>query len=228
MERSAGTAKQSFAAFLYCLVVIVGFTLILVIGESREVFLTLTASHLFIMGFVKFALLATTGEIIALALGGGVFRFPRGMFYKMAVWGFIGMAIALMTPVFAAGVAVAQQNGILPGMNNSLATAFLTSVLNNLGFGAAMMGFHTVSDTVIEMVVTKEKISLREVIAKTSWDRYIGFVILRTLPLFWIPAHTVTYMLLPQYRVFFAAVLSIALGLILAIAKRKKIKEEQE
>jgi hypothetical protein len=226
MESSAGATKQSFAAFLYCLVVIAGFALLLAIGKSRSVFLTLTADHLFIMGFVKFALLATAGEIIALKTGSGVFRFPRGIFYRMVVWGIIGMAIALMTPVFAAGTASAQQNGILPGRGNTLVTAFITSVLNNLGFGAAMMGFHTLSDTVIELAISKENISLRAIIAKTSWDRYIGFVILRTLPLFWIPAHTVTYMLPPQYRVFFSAVLSIALGLILAIAKRKNTKEE--
>jgi hypothetical protein len=225
MESSAGNTYQSFAAFLYCLVVIAGFTLILVMAESREVFLTLTASHLFIMGFVEFALLATTGEMIALKISGGVFRFPRGIFYKMAVWGLIGMAIALMMPVFAAGVASVQQGGILPGMGNKLITAFITSVLNNLSFGAAMMGFHTISDTVIELAVSKEKISPREIIAKTSWDLYIGFVILRTLPLFWIPAHTVTYMLPSQYRVFFSSVLSIALGLILTIAKRKNTKE---
>jgi hypothetical protein len=226
MKSSAGNTKQSCAAFLYCLVVLAGFALILAIEKSRAVFLTLTADHLYIMGFVKFALLATAGEIIALKTGGGVFRFPRGVFYKAAVWGFIGMAIALMTPVFAAGVTSAQQGGILPGRSNTFVTAFVTSVLNNLGFGAAMMGFHTLSDTVIELAVSKEKISLRTIIAKTSWDRYIGFVILRTLPLFWIPAHTVTYMLPPQYRVFFSASLSIALGLILAIAKRKNTKEE--
>jgi hypothetical protein len=222
METGVQKPKQTIAACLYCVAVILAFVLVLVIQSSRDIFLVLTGKHPFIMGFVKFALLATAGEIIALKISGGLFQFPRGMLFKMAVWGFIGMAIALMTPVFAAGVSQAQQNGILPGAGSVLATAFLTSLINNLGFGAAMMGFHTLSDTVIELVVSKEKISLHEIIARTSWERYIGFVILRTLPFFWIPAHTVTYMLPPQYRVFFSAVLSIALGLILAIGKRKK------
>jgi hypothetical protein len=222
MERTTQNQGQSIAAFLYCLVVIAGFALTLVIQPSRDIFLALTGKHPFIMGFVKFALLATAGEIIALKISGGLFRFPRGMLFKMVIWGFIGMAIALMTPVFAAGAAGAQQNGILPGAGSALATAFLTSLLNNLCFGAAMMGFHTLSDTVIELAVSKEKITVHEIITKTSWERYIGFVILRTLPFFWIPAHTVTYMMPPQYRVFFSAVLSIALGLILAIGKRKK------
>jgi hypothetical protein len=218
--------EKNIAACCYCVVIIVTFALVLALPTSREVFLALTTSHMFIMGFVKFAMLATTGEIIALKIGGGGFRFPRGIFFKMAIWGLIGMAIALMTPVFAAGVLYAQQNGILPGRNNVLATAFLTSLLNNLGFGAAMMGFHTLSDTAIEIIISKEKLTLGAIIDKTSWERYIGFVILKTLPLFWIPAHTVTYMLPPYYRVFFSAILSIALGLILAIAKRKNIKEK--
>jgi ABC-type sugar transport system permease subunit len=222
METVVQRPEQNIAACLYCLVILLAFTLVLIMPAGRNIFLSLTEKHLFIMGFVKFALLATAGEIIALKISGGVFRFPHGMVFKMAVWGLIGMAIALMTPVFAAGVLQAQQSGILPGAGNALATAFLTSLLNNLGFGAAMMGFHTLSDTVIELAVAKEKVTLREIIAKTSWERYIGFVILRTLPIFWIPAHTVTYMLPPQYRVFFSAVLSIALGLILAISKRKK------
>jgi hypothetical protein len=218
--------NQSIAACIYCLVIILAFALVLIMPTSRNIFLALTEQHPFIMGFVKFALLATVGEIIAGKISSGLFQFPRGMLFKMVIWGFIGTAIALMTPVFAAGVSQVQQNGILPGMGNVLLTAFLTSLLNNLGFGAAMMGFHTLSDTVIELAVSKEKITLREIIARTSWERYIGFVILRTLPVFWIPAHTVTYMLPSQYRVFFSAVLSIALGLILAIAKRQNNKEE--
>jgi hypothetical protein len=222
METDTQRQKQHIAPSLYCLAVLLVFALVLVISSSRDMFLVLTGKHPFIMGFVKFALLATTGEIIAIKISGGVFQFPRGMLFKMVVWGLIGMAIALMTPVFAAGVSQAQQGGMLPGAGNVLATAFLTSLINNLGFGVAMMGFHTLSDTVIELAVSKEKITLREIITKTSWERYIGFVILRTLPFFWIPAHTITYMLPPQYRVFFSAALSIALGLILAIAKRKK------
>jgi hypothetical protein len=222
METTEQSPKQSITAFCYCLVVLLGFALILILGESREVFLALTGEHMFIMGFIKFALLATTGEIIALKLGGGTFKFPRGMFYKMAVWGLIGMGIALMVPVFSTGVLYLQEGGILPGKGNTLVTAIFSSLLNNMSFGAVMMGFHTVSDTVIEMVTEKEKITLREVINRTAWDKYIGFVILKTLPFFWIPAHTITYILPPQYRVFFSAVLSIALGLILAIGKRKK------
>jgi hypothetical protein len=48
----------------------------------------------------------------------------------------------------------------------------------------------------------------------------VSFVLLRTIPFFWIPAHTLTFMLPPEYRVLAAAMLSVALGAILAFAKR--------
>jgi len=40
----------------------------------------------------------------------------------------------------------------------------------------------------------------------------------KTIPLFWIPAHTITFLLNPDYQVLFAAFLSIVLGAILAVA----------
>ena len=50
------------------------------------------------------------------------------------------------------------------------------------------------------------------------------FVVGKTIPFFWIPAHTVTFLLPPEYRVFVAALLSIALGLILALASSRHAK----
>ncbi|GAB1473896.1 hypothetical protein MASR2M69_13370 [Bacteroidota bacterium] len=40
------------------------------------------------------------------------------------------------------------------------------------------------------------------------------FVVGKTIPLFWIPAHTITFLLPDTYKVIFAASLSIVLGLI--------------
>ena len=64
-------------------------------------------------------------------------------------------------------------------------------------------------------------ISLPEVTDRIDWRGFIGFVVLKTIPFFWIPAHTVTFLLPPEYRILVAALLSIALGAILAYAKRK-------
>jgi hypothetical protein len=61
---------------------------------------------------------------------------------------------------------------------------------------------------------------LGQVVAQIDWQDLVGFVCLRTIPSFWIPAHTVTFLLPPEYRVLYAAFLSIALGVVLALAKR--------
>ena len=54
-------------------------------------------------------------------------------------------------------------------------------------------------------------------------DGFVSFVLMKTIPIFWIPAHTITFLLPSEYRVLSAAFLSIALGAILAFAKKKKI-----
>ena len=47
-------------------------------------------------------------------------------------------------------------------------------------------------------------------------------MLLRTIPLFWIPAHTVSFLLPPDYQVLYAALLGVALGLILALAGKRR------
>ena len=52
-------------------------------------------------------------------------------------------------------------------------------------------------------------------------------ILFRTIPLFWIPAHTFTFLLPPELRILFAAFLSVALGAILAFAKRRGAAEKR-
>jgi hypothetical protein len=51
-----------------------------------------------------------------------------------------------------------------------------------------------------------------------NWDVMWGFVFLKTIPFFWIPAHTINFLLPPEYRILVAAILGIILGIILAVA----------
>jgi ABC-type phosphate/phosphonate transport system permease subunit len=61
---------------------------------------------------------------------------------------------------------------------------------------------------------------MREIFAhKVNWDMQWNFVIKKTIPLFWFPVHTITFILPPTFQVLFAALLGVALGLILAIKK---------
>jgi hypothetical protein len=98
--------------------------------------------------------------------------------------------------------------------------AFLTSLIMNLTFGIVFMGLHRLSDTYIEMRVNHNKPSLRELIETINWESFISFVVFKTIPLFWIPAHTITFLLPSHYRVVVAAYLSIILGVILIYSNR--------
>ena len=44
-----------------------------------------------------------------------------------------------------------------------------------------------------------------------------GKVYKYTIPLFWIPAHTVTFLLPTEFRTLFAALLSVVLGLLMGV-----------
>ena len=191
-----------------------------------------TKLHPFLMGFCKFAILASMGELLAIRIMNGNWSVPRGMAYRFLVWGIMGVCLVEMFAVFAAGVSTTLQNGLLPGSRGDtshLATALWTSVLLNVAFGPLLMAGHRFADTYLDLAQGRLRnlgtISLAQVSAKMDWEGFIGFVCLRTIPLFWIPAHTITFLLPQEYRILYAAFLSLALGIILAFAKRSKAVE---
>jgi hypothetical protein len=53
-----------------------------------------------------------------------------------------------------------------------------------------------------------------------------NFVLKKTIPFFWIPAHTITFLMPADFRVLFAALLGIVLGVILAVANMKKTETQ--
>jgi hypothetical protein len=98
----------------------------------------------------------------------------------------------------------------------------------NLSFAPSMMGLHRITDTYADLrFIEKQKnLKLKQVVGKVDWNNFISFVVFITIPGFWIPAHTVTFLLPPEYRVLMAAFLSIALGGILSFAKAKDLKKK--
>lgn len=186
------------------------------------------------MGFIKVGILATMGELLAIRISSGSFKKPLGLIYRFIVWGFLGMVFVIAFDLFAFGVAGLTQKGLLPsisgeGFLSKLLTAFFTSSLINLLFAPGFMAFHRITDTYIDLGKGNFKsimnVKLKDVIGHIDWYTFINFVVIKTIPLFWIPAHTITFMLPSEYRILMAAMLSIALGAILASAKKKNIKE---
>jgi len=213
--------KQKSELFPLCfsIVAVAVFVLVLAIPGSREVFKTLTAAHPFVMGFVKFAFLATVGELIAIRLQKKRWLLPVGIFAKFIVWGLFGIVIALMFKIFAGGVGLLLANGILPGEGIAVWSAFLTSLLMNSSFGIALMSSHRVTDTMIVLACEKKKISVENIISSIDFKALVGFTIGKTIPLFWIPAHTITFSLPGEYQMVVAAFLSIVLGIFLSLKK---------
>jgi len=200
------------------------FIAILVVPASREIFVKLTTEHAYLGGFAKFFILATMGELLAIRIVTGDWNIPKGLPYRAFVWGLLGMAIVLIFNVFATGITGALANGFLPGGNSKFAFAFFVSFIMNLSFAPTMMAFHRITDTFIDLRYEnkKRKVTLSDVVKRIDWDDFVSFVLMKTIPIFWIPAHTITFLLPPEYRVLWAAFLSIALGAILAFAKKKK------
>ena len=205
--------------------VLVLIMLFLFIPTTQSMFVAASKQHVYLMAFAKFAVLASMGELMVMRLMSGDWRLPVGMLWRMIVWGFLGILIALMFNVNAAGVKAVMAKGLLPNFGGSFSFALATSVVTNCFFAPAFMALHRVSDTCIEMGEGKlmKMVALRriEIFQRIDWAGFIDFIICKTVPLFWIPAHTITFMLPPEYRVLMAAMLSIVLGVILGYRKAK-------
>ena len=198
--------------------------LFIVSPQTNPIFLSLTSSHPYMMAFAKFGILATMGELLALRIRSGKWTKPVGMLYKALVWGFFGILITLAFQLFSSGVVSAQAKGYLPGEGSKLMFAFFTSATMNLFFAPVFMAGHKCTDSYINLKVggIGKKPKLDDVLKDADWNSYVNFVLLKTVPFFWIPAHTITFLLPGEYRIVAAALLSIALGVFLALANKKK------
>lgn len=203
------------------LLVLLAVAACLVMPATHQAFVAMTAAHPYLIGFAKFFVLATMGELLALRIVTGAWAAPKGLFQRALIWGFLGMAIVLVFDVFAGGVAGSLRKGLLPGGDSKLAFAFFVSAIMNLTFAPAMMLTHRMTDTCIDLRYEGKPAGIADIVARIDWKGFVSFVLLKTIPVFWIPAHTITFLLPPEYRVLAAALLSIALGAILAFAKKK-------
>lgn len=193
---------------------------------TNRIFMEFTSAHPFISGFIKFSILATLGELLAVRISSkGWSKLPKGIFYRAIVWGLLGMLIVLAFEIYGSGVESAQSKGLLP-TGSGIIYAFLVSTLLNTTFAPMLMGTHKLTDTYIDLKYKNPGTNptIANVAENIDWKGFLSFVIFKTLPFFWIPAHTITFLLPPEYKVLFAASLSLALGLILAFAKNKSSK----
>ena len=175
----------------------------------------------YMTAFLKFMILAPMGELLARRIRTGRWKVPSYIIARALVWGFLGMVIALAFQLFSGGVMAAIEKGFLPQSESALLNAFMISAIMNVIFAPVMMAFHRFTDTFFDLRSEGASPTLNIVVERIDWGQFFAVIVAKTIPFFWIPAHTITFLLPVEYRVMMAAVLSIALGMILALAKRK-------
>ena len=208
---------------LFWLLGLLAWVLILVIPATREPFMAYTSAHPYIGGFIKFLILASMGDFLGVRMNKGRYDIPKGIIMRAIIWGLIGMMVALVFPFFISGAAAVQSAGLLPLEGNRYAHALFGSAVMNLSFGPMMMVFHKFTDLAVEAYYKGERpITLPMLVDRINWHSVVEFTWAKTCIFFWIPAHTIVFLLPSSYRVLASAFLSIALGFLMAMANRKK------
>lgn len=149
----------------------------------------------------QFAVLGTLGEMASRWLAGRRFFFPfgaRGTLLRMLGWALLAVCIKYAFTGFVAFVDGLTAHGLLPELG-AAGRAFAVSLSMNLQFGPFLVIVHRLIDNAID--------------GKPNWANLDKGLL--SLFWFWVPAHTVTFLLPPELRIGLAAVWSVALGLIL-------------
>lgn len=202
-----------------------------------EWYSTFNATHGMVMSFLKFGILSTLGEMLGCRISTGKYVTPTfGVLPRMVVWGFLGMGINMAMIIFSKGTPMFMQ---YMGMTNAveafttdgfsmdkLWVALAVSVAMNTIFAPVFMTFHKVTDAHIaahggSLKALVTPIPMAERLATLNWQAQWGFVFRKTIPFFWYPAHTITFLLPAEQRVLFAALLGIVLGVLLAVSVKK-------
>jgi len=192
--------------------------------------------HGLLMSFVKFFLLATLGEVIGLRIKTGRYhQMGFGLLPRALVWGFLGITIHAAFTIFAVGTPVFLEKAGFEDASlllhadlswRKVLVSFSISTALNLFYAPVMMTFHKITDIHIlehggSLRGFFRPIPFARIFREINWEVQWNFVFKRTIPLFWIPAQTLTFLLPEEYRVLFAAFLGIVLGVLLAIAALK-------
>lgn len=167
----------------------------------------LNQAHPLVMAFIQFGILSTYGELLSQRLANGQWSFSR-IVPRVVIWGLVGMWIALAFPFTASGVSGLIDGGLWPkGL-----LPFSISLWANFfsGYGLFMMLTQRWASQMLEKGIMPPW----DIFGSPDFPGWIK-VVLISLLVFWVPAHTITFFLPEAWRVLFAAILGVALGVIL-------------
>jgi hypothetical protein len=218
---------------IFLIIVVAIFSPFFLFDKVFDFYLNFNQHHGIITSFIKFAILATSGELIGLRIKTGkYYKKGFGIIPRMLVWGVLGITIKIAFIIFVSGTPILLEYLGLQNASNiisqsfsieKLFVAFCISASLNIIYAPLMMTFHKITDIHIvnnggSVQGFLKPIKFTEILVNLNWDIQWNFVFKKTIPFFWIPAHTITFLLPPDFQILFAALLGIALGIILAIA----------
>jgi len=170
-------------------------------------YITLVKTYPILMAMIQFAILGTLGDIISKWIINKKIFMPFKIhitLLKMVEWAILAIMIKYAFTGFKGFISILITNNMLPQLN-TFWKAFAISVATNLQFGFLLVIFHRILDN----LVMREK----------NWKNIEkGFY---SLIWFWIPAHTITFMLPKDYQIGLAAIWSVVLGVILGFYNKK-------
>ena len=222
--------------FLFIFVLVIIFLPFFVSESIYNWYKSFNAAHGMVMSFVKFGILATLGEMLGLRISAGVYnRKGFGVLPRAVVWGLLGMGINAAMIIFSKGVpqfmeymGMANAAAIINGefCLDKLWITLAISVAMNTIFAPVFMTLHKITDTHILMHGGTLRgfftpLDMGGIMSSLNWRVLWGFVFKKTIPFFWFPAHTITFLLPGNMRVLCAALLGVVLGILLAVAARK-------
>jgi hypothetical protein len=164
--------------------------------------------NMMLSAFLQFAALGTLGEILGILAarsrpGTRILEWA----VKAVIWGVLGILITYAFTGFRGFLAACVDAGLLPRacVDVPLLRAFSLSVFTNAMFGPLLMFLHRSSDNLV-----------------AGARGYAGIeASILTLAWFWVPAHTLTFVLPHDFQLGLAALWSVALGLIMGFTKRR-------
>lgn len=172
-----------------------------------EKYIELVKNYPIWMAMLQFAILGTFGDIISKWIVEKKICKPfsfKVLMLKAIEWALLAILIKYAFVGFKGFVKLLVTENYLPELGN-FTHAFAISTTMNLQFGLLLVLVHRLLDNLIAR--------------QSNWNNIDkGFY---SLIWFWIPAHTVTFMLPKHFQIGLAALWSVMLGIILGFYQRK-------
>ena len=175
-------------------------------------YIDIVKAYPLITAMIQFAILGTFGDIISKWIIAKKIFLPYNfitLLMKMAEWALIAITIKYAFVGFNGFVDILVEHKMLPELNIFTRSLAISSTMN-LQYGPFLVIIHRLLDNLIAR--------------KNNWEKIDKGML--SLLWFWIPAHTITFMLPKPFQIGLAAIWSVVLGIILGFYNKQSTSKE--